>query len=96
MATGYDVRGCGKIFHHHLNGAFHDNKPFGDFQHMRSQEYPPKKLNGDPEYGSLNTDWGQWPKRTEDSIDFHPASDSVLALSRPSGDLPLSLAGGIY
>lgn len=46
MAAGYNVRGAGKIFHHHLGGAFHDDESFRDFQHMRPQKYPPKKLNG--------------------------------------------------
>jgi len=96
MAAGYDVRGAGKIFHHHLNGAFHDDDSFGEFQHMRPQKYPPKKLNGAPKYGSRNTDWGQWPSREEDSIDFQTASYCVEALSRSASDKPLFLACGIY
>ena len=59
MAAGYDVRGAGKIFHHHLDGAFHDDDSFHDFHPMRPQAYPPNKLNGAPDYGSRNTDWGQ-------------------------------------
>ena len=35
-AAGYRVRGAGKIFHHHLNGAFHDDESFHDFQPMIS------------------------------------------------------------
>lgn len=96
MAAGYDVRGAGKIFHHQLDGAFHDDDSFDDFQHMQPQKYPNEKLNGAPEYGSRNTDWGQWPKRVEDSIDFHTASYCVKALSEPVGDNPLFLACGIY
>ena len=42
IAADYDVRGAGKIFHHHLGGAFHDDDSFRDFQHMRPQNYPPK------------------------------------------------------
>ena len=96
MAAGYDVRGAGKIFHHHLDGAFHDDESFQDFQPMRPQKYPPKKLNGAPEYGSRNTDWGRWPQRREDSIDFRTASYCVDALSQPTGETPLFLACGIY
>ena len=95
MAAGYEVRGAGKIFHHHLNGAFHDGDSFHNFQRMRSQKYPPRKLNGAPKYGSRNTDWGQWPKRDEDSIDFQTANYCVEALSRPASK-PLFLACGIY
>lgn len=96
MSAGYDVRGAGKIFHHHLDGAFHDDGSFNDFQPMRTQDYPPAKLNGAPEYGSRNTDWGQWPKREEDSIDFQTASYCVDALNRQGSTQPMFLACGIY
>lgn len=94
--AGYDVRGAGKIFHHHMNGAFHDDASFDDFQHMRPQRYPPRKLNGATKYGSRNTDWGEWPKRVEDSIDFHTANYCVRMLSKPVGSKPLFLACGIF
>ncbi|MEM0926809.1 MAG: sulfatase-like hydrolase/transferase, partial [Planctomycetota bacterium] len=71
LANGYDVRGAGKVFHHHLDGAFHDEASFADFQPMVPQSYPPQKLNLAPEYGSRNTDWGAWPPHKEDAIDFH-------------------------
>lgn len=96
MAAGYHVRGAGKIFHHHLDGAFHDDASFHDFQHMRPQAYPPKKLNGAPRYGSRNTDWGPWPERVEDSIDFQTVSYCVEALDRPVSDKPQFLACGLY
>ena len=96
MAAGYDVRGAGKIFHHQLEGAFHDDDSFDDFQHMRPQLYPAKKLNGAPGYGSRNTDWGEWPRLVEDSIDFHTAGYCVKVLGEPAGDKPLFLACGIY
>ena len=78
--AGYQVNGAGKIFHHHLNGAFHDAPSFDEFQHMRPQLYPPTKLNGATEYGSRNTDWGAWPEKIEDSIDFRTASYAVQAI----------------
>ncbi len=96
MVAGYDVRGAGKIFHHHMNGAFHDDGSFHDFQHMRPQKYPPEKLNDAPEYGSRNTDWGQWPSRIEDSIDYHTANYCIKALNRPEDGKPMFLACGIY
>tara|TARA_R110002049_G_scaffold4601_5_gene32290 strand:+ start:410755 stop:412080 length:1326 start_codon:yes stop_codon:yes gene_type:complete len=96
MAAGYDVRGAGKIFHHQLDGAFHDDDSFDDFQPMRPQTYPEKKLNDAPEYGSLNTDWGAWPERAVDAIDFHTASYCVKALGQPVSDRPQFLACGIY
>jgi arylsulfatase A-like enzyme len=96
MDAGYDVRGAGKIFHHHLNGAFHDDASFHDFQHMRPQLYPPQKLNKAPRYGSRNTDWGAWPKREEDSIDHRTASYCVQALRERKDDQPQFLACGIF
>ncbi|MBN1909151.1 MAG: sulfatase [Pirellulales bacterium] len=96
MDAGYDVRGAGKIFHHQYGGAFDDVASFHDYQPMRPQKYPPKKLNGAPEYGSENTDWGVWPARVEDSIDYHTAEYCIKALQRPPGDKPRFLACGIY
>lgn len=95
-AAGYNVRGAGKIFHHHLNGAFHDDASFHAFQHMRQQQYPPVKINGATQYGSRNTDWGRWPKHAEDSIDFHTANYCVNALRQGVVDKPRFLACGIY
>jgi arylsulfatase A-like enzyme len=96
MAAGYDVRGAGKIFHHHLDGAFHDDASFHHFQPMPEQQYPPQKLNAAPRYGSRNTDWGAWPKQESDAIDYHTASYCVEALGQPDGDKPRFLACGIY
>lgn len=91
----YEVCGAGKIFHHHLDGAFHDEASFDDFQPMRPQLYPPKKLNNAPEYGSANTDWGEWPPAEEDSIDVATADYAVRKLLEPP-DRPLFLACGIF
>ncbi len=96
MAAGYDVRGAGKVFHHQLDGAFHDDASFHDYQPMPPQRYPKKKLNGGPEYGSRNTDWGEWPVRVEDSIDFHTAEYCIKALRKPAGEKPRFLACGIF
>ena len=96
MKAGYAVRGAGKIFHHHLNGAFHDNDSFADFRHMRPQKYPATKLNGAPEYGSRNTDWGEWPPREQDSIDFDTANYCIEALTGRAGEKSMFLACGIF
>ena len=96
MDAGYQVQGAGKVFHHHLNGAFHDKESFHDFQPMRPQTYPPRKLNQAPRYGSRNTDWGAWPKREEDSIDYRTASYCAKALLERKDDKPQFLACGIF
>jgi arylsulfatase A-like enzyme len=96
MDAGYEVLGAGKIFHHQMNGAFHDKTSFHDFQPMRTQMYPPKKLNQAPLYGSRNTDWGAWPKRTEDSIDYRTASYCENALMNRRDGNPQFLACGIF
>ncbi|MCO8124272.1 sulfatase [Stieleria sp. TO1_6] len=94
--AGYSVRGAGKIFHHHLAGAFHDNDSFDDFQPMREQQYPASKLNQAPDYGSRNTDWGAFPEHVKDSIDYHTASYCIDVLRQPPSDAPLFLACGIF
>lgn len=95
-AAGYSVRGAGKIFHHHLDGAFHDPTSFDDFLSMRPQLYPDRKFNDAAEYGSRNTDWGEWPPRVEDSIDFQTATYCARALREFRDDQPLFLACGIF
>ena len=94
--AGYLVRGAGKIFHHHLDGAFHDDASFDDFQPMRPQLYPEDKLNHAPEYGSPNTDWGVWPPNEKDSIDCATADYCIDALSNPPEGRPQFLACGIF
>ncbi len=96
MDAGYHVAGAGKVFHHHYNGAFHDDASFHDFQPMRPQNMPPKKLNGAPEYGSPNTDWGPWPANEGDTIDFHTADYCIKALADRPADQPQFLACGIF
>ena len=44
QAAGYAVRGAGKIFHHKLEGAFHDKASFDDFPHGPAK-HAAKKLN---------------------------------------------------
>lgn len=94
--AGYFVRGAGKIFHHHLDGAFHDPGSFDDFQPMAPQNMPPRKLNRSPDYGSRNTDWGAWPEREEDTIDFRTADYVIDALENPPSDRPQFVACGIF
>lgn len=98
--SGYSVCGAGKIFHHHLNGAFHDPDSFDEFIPMAEPIYPPEKLNAAPEYGSPNTDWGAWPRRIEDSIDYHTVTYCVEVLERHAREQtstqPLFLACGIF
>jgi arylsulfatase A-like enzyme len=92
----YTVKGAGKIFHHHLDGAFHDEPSFQEFRHMRPQLYPAEKLNSAPEYGSRNTDWGAWPPDAKDAIDFGTAEYCIDALRDVRADKSLFLACGIF
>ena len=96
QAAGYAVRGAGKIFHHKLEGAFHDNASFDDFLPMAPQNMPPKKLNNAPKYGSRNTDWGIWPANEEDTIDFRTTEYCISNLKNPPKGKPLFLACGIF
>jgi len=93
--AGYTVNGAGKIFHHHLNGAFHDDRSFSQFQHMPQQIYPPQKLNNAPKYGSRNTDWGVWPPNEDDAIDTQTVRFCREQLAAQH-EKPLFLACGIF
>ena len=95
-SAGYRVTGAGKIFHHHLGGAFHDDASFEDFRPMRSQLYPTEKLNHAPEYGSRNTDWGAWPPDERDAIDYDTVVYCENALKERKRQRPLFLACGIF
>ena len=95
-ASGYLVRGAGKIFHHHMGGAFHDKASFDDFQPMAQQNMPPKKLNGATRYGSRNTDWGIWPPKESETIDYRTADYCIRALMKPPEDRSQFLACGIF
>lgn len=93
---GYYVGGSGKIFHHHLNWALHDNDSFHEFLLMKINEpYPPEKLNGLEWYGTRNTDWGAWPPRIEETPDFKTAEYARRFLEREH-EAPFFLNVGIY
>jgi arylsulfatase A-like enzyme len=97
MRNGYRVEGAGKIFHHHLNGAFHDKASFHDFLMMAPQNMPKEKLNKSPQYGSRNTDWGAWPESEHDTIDYKSTEYCIEALTRKRADnAPLFLAFGVF
>ncbi len=95
-SAGYLVRGAGKVFHHHMAGAFHDPASFEDFQPMRAQWYPDAKLNQAPEYGSRNTDWGAWPPQEDATIDAHTLAYCQEALRSPPPDRPQFLVCGLF
>ncbi|MDF1754381.1 MAG: sulfatase [Verrucomicrobiales bacterium] len=94
--AGYLVQGAGKIFHHHLDGAFHDDRSFDQFQPMAKQNMPPEKLNRSPDYGSPNTDWGIWPENESDTIDFKTADYCIDILTGDPPEQPRFLACGIF
>ena len=93
---GYSVVGSGKIFHHHLDGAFHDVDSFEAFEPMGKQFYPDGKLNQSPEYGSRNTDWGVWPPRVEQAIDYRSVNAAMEMLKNADPERPLFVACGIF
>ena len=96
QGAGYRVEGAGKVFHHHMNGAFHDEASFDAFQPMRPQMYPERKLNRAPDYGSRNTDWGAWPPDEENAIDVKTSDYCIQVLESRPVDQPLFLVCGIF
>jgi arylsulfatase A-like enzyme len=97
-ANGWRVEGAGKIFHHHLDGAFHDERSFDAFHPMLwppDSPMPATKLNRLPAYGSANTDWGAWPPHESDALDVRTV-DWCIERLRAAREQPLFLACGIF
>jgi arylsulfatase A-like enzyme len=94
---GYHAASYGKIYHHHGDGAFNDPSAWDAFRKMDDQYMPPSKLNQAKDYGSRNTDWGEWPPNDDEnkSIDFKSVSYAVDALQQVH-DKPFLLACGIF
>ncbi len=99
MKNGYYSAGAGKIFHHHWDGAFSDSLSFNEFLQMPKvyPDYPipQAKLNGLEWYGSKNTDWGAWPPKEEDAVDFRTASYAEKFLT-DTHNSPFILSIGIF
>ena len=95
-ASDYQVMGAGKVFHHQLDGAFHDPKAFDAYTPMRKQRYPITKLNRAPGYGSRNTDWGAWPEKEEETIDAGTIEACIQALENRDPNRPLFLVCGLF
>ncbi len=94
---GYYTAGFGKIYHHKQDGAFNDPSAWDHFRKMDAQYMPAKKLNGAPGYGSRNTDWGAWPKDSEETntMDYKSVSYAIEVLKKKH-DKPFFLACGIF
>jgi len=98
MRAGYRVEGAGKIFHHHLAGAFHDAASFHEFFPMPwppDAPMPGAKLNGLPEFGTANTDWGAWPANEAEALDVRSVDWCIERLRR-TNSAPLFLACGLF
>lgn len=98
MENGYRTEGAGKIFHHHLNGAFHDSTAFDEFQQMPwppDAPMPEPKLNGLEWYGSPNTDWGIWPEEDSLHVDARTVR-YVTGKLEGAYEQPFFLAAGIF
>ncbi len=95
LEHGYEVKGAGKIFHHHQNSAYHDDRAFHEFQKMQLDPIPERKLNGVPEVASRNYDWGAWPFDETETPDARAAEYAVQFLEEER-DRPFFLALGLF
>ncbi|MEZ5363893.1 MAG: sulfatase-like hydrolase/transferase [Bryobacterales bacterium] len=95
LEQGYRVEGAGKIFHHHDNSAFHDDRSFHRFEKMQLDLMPVRKLNGVPEVASPNYDWGAWPEEESWTPDARAAEYAVRFLAEPR-ERPFFLALGLF
>lgn len=76
MAHGYLSVGAGKIFHHHLDGAFHDRASFHEFRMLDADLFPARRLNGLAAI-NRNFDWGAWPPDENDLPDIKTANYAI-------------------
>lgn len=98
MRAGYRVEGAGKFFHHHVAGAFHDAASFHEFLPMPwppDAPMPKSKINGLPDFGTANTDWGPWPTVEAEALDVR-STDWCIDRLRRTHSAPLSLACGLF
>lgn len=96
MQHGYRAEGAGKIYHHHLDGAFHDEASFHDFFLLPKDPMPPKWLNGVTS-GSRNFDWGPMPSHAKKAPDIQSVDWALEAMRRQKGrERPLFVAVGIF
>ncbi len=95
LEHGYEVKGAGKIFHHHRNSAYHDDWAFHEFQKMQLDPMPARKLNGVPEVSSRNYDWGPWPLDETQTPDARAAEYAERFL-REEHERPFFLAIGLF
>lgn len=98
MRAGYRAEGAGKVFHHHMAGAFHDKASFNDYLPMPwppDAPMPKHKLNRLPEFGTANTDWGPWPAVEAEHLDMRSVDWCIDRLRRPR-TAPLFLACGLF
>lgn len=98
MDHGYRVEGAGKIYHHHLAGAFHEAEAFHEFLAMPwppDAPMPTAKLNRLPDYGSANTDWGPWPENEADALDVRSV-DWCIRKMQEERPQPRFLACGLF
>jgi len=107
MEHGYHAAGAGKVFHHQWNGAFHDDASFEDFQMIPDPPDGPmpqprlcgiKKWIGGVRDGQTISktslfDWGAYPERDEETVDYRTASYGVKWLEEKHNN-PWFLAVG--
>lgn len=95
LEAGYRVEGAGKVFHHHSNSAYHDDRAFHRFWKMQLDPIPARKLNGIYDIRSENFDWGPWPLDVSETPDARSAEFGVEFLQRRH-DRPFFLAIGLF
>jgi arylsulfatase A-like enzyme len=91
MAGGYDVTGCGKIFH----GGFRDDASWQDYLKQTNDPKPSDEVLNDPHSRAGGIIWGELNVSDEQMSDYKMASWTIGQLKREL-DKPFFLACGIY
>jgi len=103
MEHGYRAEGAGKIYHHHNNGAFHDDASFHKFFKLPQDPYPEEPLNGiskwvggrDDRPTSRAFDWGAWPADEKMTPDVQTVNFAIQFLNKEHSK-PFFFAAGIF
>src|SRR3990172_6088363 len=91
MANGYDVGGCGKIFH----GAFPEDASWQEYRHRGRDPQPTRDVADSPHSHAGGIVWGELDV-DDAAMDDHKEVDWAIDYLKRSHERPFFLACGIF
>ncbi|MGH8017587.1 MAG: sulfatase-like hydrolase/transferase, partial [Opitutaceae bacterium] len=92
--AGYHTVATGKIYHPGSIPAGKQSEEFERWINPPRQTYPPRPFAEVPEPRHPAMDWGIWPARDEDAVDYKIATAAIDALRAAPADRPFFIAAG--